>query len=104
MNNPSRGAHSGQYLDANVGVWRAMFTVAHSKAFHRWVQAVNFWIFVSCIALAMETVEPFATTHAALFRVVEICAVAFSRWTIYRICISRLTVSATYSAFGAWSI
>ena len=77
MNNPSRGAHSGQYPDANVGVWRAMFTVAHSKAFHRWVQAVNFWIFVSCIALAMETVEPFATTHAALFRVVEICAVAF---------------------------
>ncbi len=57
--------------------WRAMFTNPHSTAFHRWVGIINFWIFISCLSLAMETVEPYATTHEHWFRVIELVAVSF---------------------------
>jgi len=59
------------------GVWRAMFTDPHSRAFRVWVALINFWIFVSCLTLALETVEPYATEQAYWFRVVELVAVAF---------------------------
>ncbi len=59
------------------GVWRAMFTDPRSKAFGRWVAVINFWIFISCLTLALETVEPYATDHADWFRAVEYLAVAF---------------------------
>ncbi len=59
------------------GIWRAMFTDPQSQAFGRWVGIINFWIFVSCLTLALETVEPYATEHAHWFRVVELVAVGF---------------------------
>ncbi len=76
--NPSSHGHSSHHAHGQApGVMRAMFTVPHSKAFHRWVQAVNFWIFVSCLSLALETVEPWATEYAHIFHIVELAAVAF---------------------------
>lgn len=59
------------------GLWRNMFTNPHSKAFTRWVAVINFWIFISCLALALETVEPYATAHASWFYAIEIIAVTF---------------------------
>jgi len=58
-------------------LWRNMFTNPHSKAFVRWVAVINLWIFISCLSLAMETVEPYATEHAAWFHAIEIIAVSF---------------------------
>ena len=58
-------------------LWRDMFTNPHSKAFTRWVAIINFWIFISCMALALETVEPYATVHASWFYAIEIIAVSF---------------------------
>lgn len=73
MNSPSATlAHRPQQ-----GLWRAMFTDPQSDAFSRWVGIINFWIFVSCLTLALETVEPYATEHAHWFRVVELVAVGF---------------------------
>ena len=77
MNTSSHGHPSHHAHGQAPGVMRAMFTVPHSKAFHRWVQAVNFWIFVSCLSLALETVEPWATEYAHIFHIVELAAVAF---------------------------
>ena len=56
---------------------KRIFTDPTSEAFRVWVGLVNFWIFVSCIALAGETVEPYATVHARLFDIIEYAAVAF---------------------------
>jgi len=58
-------------------LWRNMFTNPHSKVFVRWVAVINLWIFISCLSLAMETVEPYATEHAAWFHAIEIIAVSF---------------------------
>ena len=77
MNTSAHGHLPHQHPQPEPGWMRAMFTVPHSKAFHRWVQAVNFWIFVSCLTLALETVEPWGTTYDYLFQMVEIGAVAF---------------------------
>lgn len=77
MNTSSHGHGASHHQHDEPGLMRAMFTVPESKAFHRWVLAVNFWIFVSCLSLAMETVEPWATTHAHWFRTIEFSAVAF---------------------------
>jgi voltage-gated potassium channel Kch len=41
------------------------------------VALINFWIFVSCLSLAGETVEPYATEHASLFKWIEYAAVLF---------------------------
>jgi voltage-gated potassium channel len=54
-----------------------MFTDPNSRSFRIWVALINFWIFVSCLTLALETVEPYATQHAYWFRAVELIAVAF---------------------------
>jgi voltage-gated potassium channel len=77
MNPSSHGYPFHGAQGDSPGLMRAMFTVPHSTAFHRWVQAVNFWIFVSCLSLALETVEPWATTYAYVFHIVELAAVAF---------------------------
>ena len=77
MNTSSHSNMGSRHSHEQTGLMRAMFTVPQSRAFHRWVQAVNFWIFVSCLSLAMETVEPWATTYVHAFRVIELCAVAF---------------------------
>ena len=64
-------------IHQNNSLWRDMFTNPHSKAFTRWVAVINLWIFVSCLSLAMETVEPYATVHANWFKAIEIIAVSF---------------------------
>jgi voltage-gated potassium channel len=61
----------------NQSVWRAMFHEPGSRAFTRWVAIINFWIFVSCLSLALETVEPYATVNAGWFRAIELIAVSF---------------------------
>ena len=70
-------ANAAPAHNPNQRVWRSMFTDPHSKAFARWVAVINFWIFISCLTLALETVEPYATEHADWFRAVELLAVAF---------------------------
>jgi len=54
-----------------------LFTNPLSTSFQAWVSIVNFWIFVSCLTLAGETVEPYATEHGGLFKLVEYTAVLF---------------------------
>ena len=60
-----------------VGLAERTFTRPTSAAFTRWVAIINFWILVSCLSLAGETVEPYATDHAKLFKVIEYLAVFF---------------------------
>jgi len=54
-----------------------IFTDPHSRVFNTWVNIINFWIFVSCLSLAGETLEPYATDNAAVFHWIEIIAVTF---------------------------
>jgi voltage-gated potassium channel Kch len=63
--------------EVSNGFWASVFTEPTSLAFKKWVSVINFWIFVSCIFLAGETVEPYATIYAKLFDYVEIAAVLF---------------------------
>ena len=59
------------------GLLRRIFTEPTSSAFTSWVAIINFWILVSCLSLAGETVEPYATDHADLFKAIEYAAVLF---------------------------
>ena len=59
------------------GVMKRIFTEPTSPAFQRWVAVINFWILISCLSLAGETVEPYATTYDRLFTWVEYAAVLF---------------------------
>ena len=59
------------------GLLQQMFTEPTSGIFTRWVAIINFWILVSCLSLAGETVEPYATDHAGVFKVIEYFAVFF---------------------------
>ncbi|RFC44413.1 MAG: voltage-gated potassium channel [Verrucomicrobia bacterium] len=54
-----------------------LFTDPQAPSFLRWQRVLNLLIFVSCIAMAFETVEPFATTHQSWFFTLECVAVAF---------------------------
>ena len=59
------------------GLMKRVFTEPTSSAFTRWVGVINFWILISCLSLAGETVEPYATEHADLFKLIEYVAVFF---------------------------
>ena len=59
------------------GLMEKIFTEPTSNAFTRWVAVINFWILISCLSLAGETVEPYATEHANLFKLIEYFAVFF---------------------------
>ena len=59
------------------GLMEKIFTEPTSNAFTRWVAVINFWILISCLSLAGETVEPYATEHANLFKLIEYFAVLF---------------------------
>jgi voltage-gated potassium channel len=61
----------------NEGFFRSMFTNPLARNFQAWVSIVNFWIFISCLTLAGETVEPYASEHGGLFKLVEYAAVLF---------------------------
>lgn len=55
----------------------ATFTEPLSKSFKRWASIINFWIYVSCISMALETVEPYATDYIYVFHTIEYAAVFF---------------------------
>ena len=54
-----------------------MFTDPKAPSFLRWQRVLNLLIFVSCISMALETVEPLATTHQGWFFGMECVAVGF---------------------------
>jgi len=62
---------------SNEGFFRSMFTNPVTGAFQAWVSIINVWILISCLSLAGETVEPYASEHANLFKWVEFAAVFF---------------------------
>jgi voltage-gated potassium channel Kch len=66
-----------RYKENSDSVIQRVFTDPTSKAFTGWVAVINFWIFVSCLALAGETVEPYATVHEQIFNYIEYAAVLF---------------------------
>ena len=59
------------------GLIESVFTDPVSHAFKRWAAIINFWIYVSCISMALETVEPYGTEFLSLFHIVEYAAVIF---------------------------
>jgi voltage-gated potassium channel len=61
----------------NKGIVSCMFTEPTSQAFKRWASVINFWIYISCISMALETVEPYATQFLFAFHFVEYLAVFF---------------------------
>jgi voltage-gated potassium channel len=61
----------------NEGFLKSMFTQPISKVFLTWVAIINFWIIVSCLSLAGETVEPYASNYADSFKWIEYTAVLF---------------------------
>ena len=62
---------------ADKGLLELMFTEPTSNIFQRWVGIINLAILISCLSLAGETVEPYATEHANLFKLIEYFAVFF---------------------------
>jgi voltage-gated potassium channel len=68
---------SAHHPSSQSGFYQQMITDPHSKIFQFWVAVINFWIFVSCISIAAETIEPFATEQAHLLLIIEYVAVAF---------------------------
>lgn len=59
------------------GLIKRTFTEPTTAAFQRWVAVINFCILISCLSLAGETVEPYATTYDRMFTLVEYIAVFF---------------------------
>ncbi len=74
MNNTTHNHHEHHH---SSNLLQQAFTNPTSKAFKHWIAIINFWIYVSCISLAMETLEPFATTYKSLFWTIELVAVGF---------------------------
>jgi voltage-gated potassium channel len=66
-----------QLEHSDAGLLQKIFTMPTSQAFTRWVAVINFWILISCLSLAGETVEPYATEHDDLFKLIEYLAVFF---------------------------
>ena len=62
---------------ADKGLLEQMFTEPTANIFQRWVGVINLAILISCLSLAGETVEPYATEHANLFKLIEYFAVFF---------------------------
>ena len=55
----------------------AVFKDPTSFSYIVWANLVNFFIFVSCIGLVLETVEPLATNYSHFLRILEWVSVAF---------------------------
>jgi len=66
-----------RYQENSDSLIQRIFTEPTTKAFTRWVAVINFWILISCLSLAGETVEPYATVNAKLFDYIEFAAVFF---------------------------
>jgi len=71
MNN---AVHSQEH---EKGLIEQMFTDPTSIIFQRWVGVINLAILISCLSLAGETVEPYATEQANTFKLIEYFAVFF---------------------------
>lgn len=56
---------------------RIMFTDPTQPSFLRWQTFVNFWIFVSCVSMALESVAAFAAEHQSFLDGLEWTAVGF---------------------------
>ena len=69
--------NSSPMSNEQPGLVKQTFTDPNSRIFNVWVNIINFWIFVSCLSLAGETLEPYATDNAAIFHWIELVAVAF---------------------------
>ncbi len=54
-----------------------MFTDISNPVFLKWQGIINFWIFVSCLSLVFETVEPLGTDHEGVFKWIDYVAVMF---------------------------
>ena len=65
------------HTETDESFFRSMFTNPMSGAFQAWISVINIWIFISCLSLAGETVEPYATSHGEWFRWIEYAAVFF---------------------------
>ena len=56
---------------------RVMFTDPTQPSFLRWQGFVNFWIFVSCVSMSLESVDSFVAHQRALLDTLELVAVCF---------------------------
>ena len=56
---------------------RVMFTDPTQPSFLRWQGFVNFWIFVSCVSMSLESVDSFAANQRSLLDTLELVAVGF---------------------------
>lgn len=84
-----------------VHLLHVMFTDPQAPAFLLWQRILNLLIFVSCIAMAFETVEPFATTHQGWFFKLECLAVAlFSVDYIANLYFSENRIRYMFSFWG----
>jgi voltage-gated potassium channel len=68
MNTPTQGKQSKSFL-------REVFTDPSAPNFLKWQEVLNFFIFASCISMAFETVEPFATANQLWFTRIEVVSV-----------------------------
>jgi hypothetical protein len=64
-------------LPSHKGLVFSTFKEPNSQTFKLWTSIINFWIFVSCIFLALETIDVYADHYKSLFDFVEITAVLF---------------------------
>lgn len=56
---------------------RVMFTDPTQASFLRWQGFLNFWIFVSCVSMSLESVDAFVETQKGLLDLLEMVAVGF---------------------------
>ena len=63
--------------EAHQSVAEQIFTNPLSDNFKRWARLINAFIFVSCISLALETIDAYADTYGGLFWAIELISVFF---------------------------
>lgn len=59
------------------GALRQMFTDPTQPSFLRWQNFVNLWIFISCVSMALESVDAFASQNQSFLNGLEWTAVGF---------------------------
>ncbi|NBV86282.1 MAG: ion transporter [Verrucomicrobia bacterium] len=66
-----------EFESPKVHFLREVFTNPRNPLFLRWQGILNLLIFGSCISMALETVEPFASNNPWFFSLMEVTAVVF---------------------------
>jgi voltage-gated potassium channel len=88
-------------LEKPMSTLRSAFTDPTAPAFLRWQRILNLLIFASCVALALETVEPFATENQQWFQVMEFIAVGFFTVDyLANLCFAKNKVKYVFSVWG----